>query len=496
MKIKLALLTAIIATFPITILAQVKVIPNKVSYERKGSDIPEWKKTVEVSYPKFAGVENPEVLKRLERTFDVWSIYQTTLEEELDYQWLESINFKVNYNKHGILELEFMRYGSGAYPSEYKTTVVAEISSGSRLEMTEVFKNRIQLLTEIDKLQQAEIARAKEQNREYSETDGSEFNDVSKASDQVKDFSVGDLGVTFLFDYGFPHVIKALQPEGKYFFSWSQLKPYLREYSTLTEAAQNAPNSTNTVVILDLKIGGILGGVSGGYFVDARTAAKLMAPDSKFVVLEPSTSNSKAAIKNMPALLTAKIGAEQSDDICPEFRYVETLPESKKGIAIAGNAGWSAIPRNVSEINRQSGIYEAVVLDFLRSKGLTNPAIKIEQLYKVDLEGDGVDEVVIGATNYTHSENEFAADKGGYSLVMVRKIVDGKVKDILLGGDFITRDDMSAESTYEIAAIADLNGDGNMEIVVFGSYYEGASSFAFQIVGGEATAVLETGCGL
>ncbi len=34
----------------------------------------------------------------------------------------------------------------------------------------------------------------------------------------LDDFSVSAKGITFLYDAGFPHVIKALEPEGRYFF--------------------------------------------------------------------------------------------------------------------------------------------------------------------------------------------------------------------------------------------------------------------------------------
>ena len=35
----------------------------------------------------------------------------------------------------------------------------------------------------------------------------------------LDEFSVGRKGVTFLYDAGFPHVIRALEPDGHYFFS-------------------------------------------------------------------------------------------------------------------------------------------------------------------------------------------------------------------------------------------------------------------------------------
>jgi hypothetical protein len=39
---------------------------------------------------------------------------------------------------------------------------------------------------------------------------------------------VGRTGITFLYDAGFPHAIKAFEPQGKYFFTYAELKLYIK----------------------------------------------------------------------------------------------------------------------------------------------------------------------------------------------------------------------------------------------------------------------------
>ena len=51
--------------------------------------------------------------------------------------------------------------------------------------------------------------------------------------ENLDDFSVGARGITFLYDAGYPHVIQAFEPEGKYFFSYAELKPYIKRDSIL-----------------------------------------------------------------------------------------------------------------------------------------------------------------------------------------------------------------------------------------------------------------------
>jgi hypothetical protein len=49
-----------------------------------------------------------------------------------------------------------------------------------------------------------------------------------------------------------------------------------------------------------------------------------------------------------------------------------------------------------------------------------------------------------------------------------------------------------------MSAIADLNGDGKMELVHHGAYYEGSYTAVYQIVGSKAVEVkiLGAGCGV
>jgi hypothetical protein len=51
--------------------------------------------------------------------------------------------------------------------------------------------------------------------------------------ENLDDFSVNDKGLTFLYDAGFPHVSRALQPDGRYFFSFAELRPYIKRNGPL-----------------------------------------------------------------------------------------------------------------------------------------------------------------------------------------------------------------------------------------------------------------------
>ena len=121
--------------------------------------------------------------------------------------------------------------GMGAYPSTSTKYVVVDLKTGNRIIAQDVFTKLSGLVAMNKKAQQAEIKKAiidiKKENPD-EENPASLFKSKDFQTENLNDFSVSDKGVTFLYNYDFPHVILALQPEGKYFFTWSQIKPYVK----------------------------------------------------------------------------------------------------------------------------------------------------------------------------------------------------------------------------------------------------------------------------
>lgn len=68
---------------------------------------------------------------------------------------------------------------------------------------------------------------------------------------------------------------------------------------------------------------------------------------------------------------------------------------------------------------------------------------------------------------------------------------------MVIAGEFIKEAvEFGALNEYGISAIADLNGDGVMEIVTKSYYYEGNASSVYELAGDELREVLSTGCGV
>jgi hypothetical protein len=240
------------------------------------------------------------------------------------------------------------------------------------------------------------------------------------------------------------------------------------------------------VPIIEVRTNGLLGGVENGKYLDAKTTFAKLRGEGKY---------SLYGLTGRTGELTATI--ESPDEPCDDFYYAKTELENQKGVALGAGRTWNAVPRAARALNRNDKTYLNIVSGILRSKGLTRSAAKIEQAVKVDLDGDGTDEVVLTASSYG-GKIAPSAKTGDYSFVLVRKIVGGKAKNIMVAEEYIKKSvDFGAPSRFEISAIADLNGDGKMEIIQYGEYYEGAGAGAYEMTD-RAVEIkeLEAACGV
>lgn len=149
-------------------------------------------------------------------------------------------------------------------------------------------------------------------------------------------------------------------------------------------------------------------------------------------------------------------------------------------LAIGANAKWNPLPRMPKKIALTDKTYQKIALDFLKTKGMKINSVKLENIVSIDLEGDGTDEIFIEATNYKNKNGEIhsTARAGEYSFVLMKKIINGKPKNLLIAGEFNPKkpeiDDYISE--FDVSAFADLNGDGKMEVILTGLYSYGGES--------------------
>lgn len=236
----------------------------------------------------------------------------------------------------------------------------------------------------------------------------------------------------------------------------------------------------------------LLGGSSSGKWVKAEDMQKSV------------TAGMKYKMYSLSGYLGTSTGSKPVSigEPCEDTLTVNMSPQRTSRYDVFAVAGtWPAMPRLPRLESTRQAVYIKAVGDVLKQHGIANPKVKIQQVIRVDLDGDGSSEVLISATNYTIEgyDNRPApsANVGDYSLVMMRKVVRGQVQTSVLAADYITEKiEFGVPSAYEIAGVLDLNGDKTMEVVIHGQYYEGDWHYVEQIKGTQSQDVLECGCGV
>ena len=122
---------------------------------------------------------------------------------------------------------------------------------------------------------------------------------------------------------------------------------------------------------------------------------------------------------------------------CEETLAVSLSPKPENGV-IAIAAAWNALPRKPKVIDPTQKAYVDAVRDFLKTKGIEQPKVKIDSILRVDLDGDGEEEVLISAANYFGKADRvpMRSPAGSYSMVLLRRVVAGKVETQLVDGEF------------------------------------------------------------
>jgi hypothetical protein len=234
------------------------------------------------------------------------------------------------------------------------------------------------------------------------------------------------------------------------------------------------------------------------------------AQDKKFVLQNAAAARIRGGETYKIYSLKGKLGTATGGKPvsigvpCEGTMEVKTRPSYSGDNEIGLGGNWPGMPRVPVAISPNLAVYKTAVSDLLKARGLTNPKVLIDQIYRIDLEGDGAAEVLISASYFKNgyvpqptggpSPN---ADAGDYSILFMRKVVQGKVQTVVLAENVYPEyAEFIAPSQYRIRGIVDINGDGKMEVLVYGRYYEGHWTSVFQINGTQFKEVLSCGCGV
>jgi hypothetical protein len=158
-----------------------------------------------------------------------------------------------------------------------------------------------------------------------------------------------------------------------------------------------------------------------------------------------------------------------------------------EGVAIS--APWPLQPRAVQQGEAHPDL-EAIAITLLEERGFITDIVEIVQTLDVDLNGDGTIETLVVV-----EETELANDISNvYSLVFaVSPAWDGA---LVISESVIIAGQSGYPASFRVSAVADLSGDGLMEVVIHDSSWEASGVTAYELTDFVFEPRLSAGCGV
>jgi hypothetical protein len=244
--------------------------------------------------------------------------------------------------------------------------------------------------------------------------------------------------------------------------------------------------------IVEVQSGYLFGAISDGKWIKADETAKLIGDETTYRVYGLTQALGDAT--------ASKPKPEEAP--CEDTLAVSLSPQPEKGV-IAIAAPWNALPRKPQVTDPTQKTYVDAVREFLETKGIKQPKVKIDNILRVDLDGDGEEEVLISATNYFSNDGHvpMRSPAESYSMVLLRRLAAGKVETQLVNGEFYPKAYVSSDSSfnapnaYKVIGTFDLDGDGKLEVVIDSRYYEGGATTIYRSDPKKSEALLSVSCG-
>lgn len=183
-----------------------------------------------IKLPYIAGLRSKRIENVINESLTLEKLFETSIKEEKESSWLTDVRYQVRYNRHFLLDIEILMSGVGAYPDTMKQERVFNLRTGKIVRAQDLFfENKLSQLAFM--VNSALRVEAKKSARIYAKKYDEEFDSLmyrykeySFKIEKLNNFSLSDKGVIFNYDFLFSHVAKALEPSGKYYFTYRQLK--------------------------------------------------------------------------------------------------------------------------------------------------------------------------------------------------------------------------------------------------------------------------------
>jgi hypothetical protein len=232
--------------------------------------------------------------------------------------------------------------------------------------------------------------------------------------------------------------------------------------------------------------GYIFGGVRNNQWIDAATAYQALTSGQEVTVYTNSALAGQSTITLM---------ADPGEFDCGSAPQFDLNPGAAWMYSIATTGFWQASLRQPSLMDSTTSPYSDVLKQVLNDLGLADPMIQFLTLQRVDLEGDGTDEVVMTAYRQITGSGSTTVSSGDYSLVILRRVVGNEVINIPLVSDvYLHSASNTSPINYRVIGMLDLDADGVLEIVIQGTSQSELVIFVFDLTAPTYDPVLSLSC--
>lgn len=252
--------------------------------------------------------------------------------------------------------------------------------------------------------------------------------------------------------------------------------PPLAKTARKMSTSVNVPSGIHPVLYDDMLMGGLL----HGKIVDNYTMRKALTGTEVYRCYTQTAFAGRGYGHSIEEndfgiyvdLRDTPNGRDSGKSTTPETG--ETPPQGtsfKWQVAISGD--WNAIPRVASEGNPKLPEIKRAVANELRRHGITQPDVNIRRVWNIDLDGDGVREMVVDALCARFLDGlSKRAQPGDYTCVLLMQKHGHAWTSSLLDGIFFTKAYLAEPTTegtsvvYTTKGFYDIDGDGVMEMLV------------------------------
>jgi hypothetical protein len=244
--------------------------------------------------------------------------------------------------------------------------------------------------------------------------------------------------------------------------------------------------------VFPITVGGVMiGGSKDGEWLDAGSTAALATGERQYRVFAGGF---------YAGMVTGTI-YEPPDGLCHSVgrRFSVQGRDWQAGQTVGVSGDWDAMPRTPKTQSLDIPEYASAIRALLNENGIAEPEVALTSVQRIDLDGDRTDEVLITAMRLSALRATGTlgrhAKAGDYAVVALRKVVDDQAVTTPLFIETYQEDvDMIEPWLPDIRGILDLNGDGDLEIVIGLQAYESGRADVIEIDGAEVHPLFTTAC--